>query len=158
MSISSETTGAKPTKCKRCGTENTKWRKDSTRKQGGSFRCITCTNNINTKFRRSHPLPCLLERLKIRARNRGFSFDLTLEDIVIPKHCPVLGIKLLPLGTGTHTTSDNSPSVDRIDNNKGYTKDNIIVISNRANKIKRDASLEELNLIVNFYNKLVPSR
>ena len=42
---------------------------------------------------------------------------------------------------------DNSPSLDRIDSSKGYTPDNVWVISRRANIIKHDATLEELLLI-----------
>lgn len=38
----------------------------------------------------------------------------------------------------------DSPSLDRIDNDIGYVKDNIWVISQRANQMKGDASKEEL--------------
>ena len=38
----------------------------------------------------------------------------------------------------------NSPSVDRIDNTKPHTMDNIQVISNKANLHKHDATLDEL--------------
>ncbi len=41
-----------------------------------------------------------------------------------------------------------SPSLDRIDSTKGYTKGNIWVISNRANTLKNDATLSELKLLV----------
>jgi len=38
--------------------------------------------------------------------------------------------------------------LDRIDNNKGYIKDNVWVISRKANTIKNNASLEELKALV----------
>ena len=40
--------------------------------------------------------------------------------------------------------SFNSPSIDRIDSNKGYIKGNVRIISLRANMMKNDANLQEL--------------
>ena len=39
-------------------------------------------------------------------------------------------------------------SIDRIDNTKGYTKQNCIVVSYKANSAKGPHSLEELELLV----------
>lgn len=89
----------------------------------------------------------LLTAAKCRAKKKGLPFDLTIEDIVIPDVCPVLGI---PLTKGLTKTSHDSPSVDRIDNTKGYTKDNIKVISHRANFLKGDTSIEELKKILDY--------
>ena len=55
--------------------------------------------------------------------------------------CPVLGI---PLVIGEGACSDNSPSIDRIIPELGYVKGNIKVISRRANRIKNDATPDEL--------------
>lgn len=84
---------------------------------------------------------------KYRAKRKSLSFDILKEDLVIPEFCPVLGIKLEP---HKGRKGDSSPSLDRVDSTKGYTKDNIQVISNRANHIKNNASLEELEKIVNY--------
>jgi hypothetical protein len=51
--------------------------------------------------------------------------------------------------------SPNSPSLDRIDNSKGYIEGNVIVVSWRANNLKRDASIQELQKIVEFYQRLI---
>jgi hypothetical protein len=93
----------------------------------------------------------LLQASKCRATKRKMEHTITEKDIHIPTHCPVLGIPII-LGKGRPT--NNSPSIDRIDNSKGYIKDNIIIISWRANDLKRNATIEELEKIVNFYKKL----
>lgn len=91
-----------------------------------------------------------LSSIKYRARKRNMEFDLTLDDLVFPEYCPVLGLKL-QIGTGIRGLGNYScPSVDRIDNNKGYTKDNIRIISNRANILKKDGTLEEFLAIVAY--------
>lgn len=83
----------------------------------------------------------LLNGTKARARKWGFEHDITAEDIIIPEVCPLLNI---PLQISDKRTSSGSPSVDRIDSSKGYIKGNVWVISHKANTIKSDATLQEL--------------
>lgn len=85
----------------------------------------------------------LLANTKSRAKKCKLECSLVLSDIIIPKKCPILGIDLC-VNANNNGPSDNSPSVDRIDNKKGYTKDNIIIISNRANRIKNKHDIEDL--------------
>jgi len=102
------------------------------------------------KRRRSNPAQMMIDNAKARAKRKGIEFSLTKDDIHIPDRCPILGI---PLRRGGNFLG-NSPSLDRVDNTKGYTPDNIVVVSLRANKIKNDATLEELKLITEFYSNL----
>lgn len=78
---------------------------------------------------------------KNRARRRGIEFNIEESDIVIPDICPLLEI---PIEYGTRANYDRSPSLDRIDNNKGYIKGNVWVISQKANAMKNSATFEEL--------------
>lgn len=87
----------------------------------------------------------LFARARRRARDKGIEFDLELEQIEIPELCPLLGI---PLKQGKVQCLDNSPSLDRINSNKGYTKNNIWVISHKANTAKSNLSLSELKELV----------
>jgi len=91
-----------------------------------------------------HPSYDMWTNAKQRARLADLPFDLELEDIVIPEVCPVFGSQI-EKGRGTYT--DNSPTLDRIIPAKGYTKKNTWVISMRANRLKQDASLEEIGMI-----------
>jgi hypothetical protein len=91
-----------------------------------------------------------LKNARDRARIYSVDFALTVEDLgVAPTHCPVLGLKLSYPGTGLGR-QPNSASLDRLDNRTGYVKGNVAIISWRANKIKGDASLEELKSIVSY--------
>jgi hypothetical protein len=84
-------------------------------------------------------------------------FSLTYADIVVPEFCPVLGIKLV-VGEGNSCGADNSPALDRIDNNVGYVPGNVIVVSHRANRIKTNATVSELQRVASFYAELEKSR
>jgi predicted Fe-S protein YdhL (DUF1289 family) len=87
-----------------------------------------------------------------RSRNRaveiGVPFDLTRADIVIPETCPVLGIPISTTARGRQ--NDNSPSIDRIDNSLGYTRENIKVVSWRANRLKSDGHIEDFEKILKY--------
>lgn len=82
-----------------------------------------------------------------RAVRFNLEWDLELFDIHIPKVCPVLGIEM-KYGVGKRT--DSSPSLDRIDNSKGYVYNNVCVISWRANNIKSDGTAEELRKVADY--------
>lgn len=89
----------------------------------------------------------MFHRSKSRALAKGLEHTIIIEDIQIPDKCPLLGIELKDnTGNGKGNCRD-SPSLDRIDSSKGYTPDNVWVISNRANEIKSNATLEELEQI-----------
>lgn len=95
----------------------------------------------------------MLRNARSRARGAGVPFTIEKTDIVIPTHCPILGIPLFPR-RGRQGGGDNSPSLDRVEPSRGYVPGNIIVISNRANRLKSDASLQELRDIASFYATL----
>jgi hypothetical protein len=99
----------------------------------------------------------LISAAKVRAKKSGLEFDLVESDIVVPELCPVLGI---PLKINLSGFKMNSPSLDRIDNTRGYTWDNVLVVSFRANSLKKDAKMDELQKIIDFYTdyKIPPAR
>lgn len=96
-------------------------------------------------WRDQNPEKYLLVWAKHRAKKKGIPFSLRPEDIEVPEFCPVLGIKL-QFSRMTKAT-DNSPTIDRIIPSLGYVAGNVVVISKRANRIKGDARLGELQKI-----------
>jgi hypothetical protein len=83
-----------------------------------------------------------------RAKHRGLEFDIVVEDIIIPQYCPVFPD--IELNKFSNKVSLNSPSLDRIDNTKGYIKGNIKVISQKANTLKSNGSIEDLQKLIDY--------
>lgn len=100
------------------------------------------TDNLVEKFIKGR----MLRAAKYRAKTIGLEFNLTAEDIVLPTHCPVSKVLLQVSVQGP--SSRQSYSLDRLDNNKGYTKDNIRVISREVNAIKGAHNIE-------FFERLI---
>jgi len=90
----------------------------------------------------------LITVAKGRAKIIGVDFNLTIDDLPPPTHCPLLGIEINYAAQG-RGGRDNSPSIDRIDPSLGYVPGNVWIISWRANRIKNNSTLEELKKIVN---------
>lgn len=90
----------------------------------------------------------MLKRTRNRARLLNIPFDVTYDDIEWNVTCPVLGVVLDY--TGENTQNHNAASIDKVDPSKGYVKDNVRIISMRANWLKQDATLEELEQIMRY--------
>lgn len=101
------------------------------------------------RWRAAEPERHIYYKVKQRAKSKNIPFDLELSDIVIPEKCPVLGITLMT-GKGASPFGDNTASLDKIIPSKGYVKGNVRVISFRANRIKCDATLEEIRAIERY--------
>ncbi len=86
----------------------------------------------------------ILNRAKTRATAKGIPFDIDIEDIIIPDVCPVFG---KPFIYGDHAWTY---SIDRIKPELGYVKGNIMIISNKANMMKNDATTEEIGMLYAF--------
>lgn len=92
------------------------------------------------------PRKSMLQKCQGRARAIGRECNINVEDIVIPEYCPILGTKL-ELFSSDHK---RRPSVDRVDNTKGYVKGNVRVISQAANSMKSWHTLETLRKMIDY--------
>lgn len=87
----------------------------------------------------------MVAQASLRAKRGGLEFGLEWRLMEVPSVCPLLGVPL-EFGGGCKGRT-NSPSLDRIDPTRGYTTDNVWIISHRANVIKNNATLAELEMI-----------
>ena len=127
--------------------ENKERKNEEARRSYSNFEKTFFIQNFNTKKRSS---------------NKKFSdriFNITLEYLqeIFPedKKCPVLNIKfkINSLGSGNH-----SPSLDRIDNDKGYEIGNVIWVCQKVNQIKNYSTPDEVIKVGEFYKKLLEER
>ena len=165
--------------CKGCGKsfpKTTQYFKKVNERRGHVSICAYCNDcyNANRRKRRADdpehrdalesrrrrairrsPEKYIIIRARKRAKLKGYDFNIDESDIVIPKRCPLLGIELINgIGGGTQgEMRSHFASLDRIDSSKGYVKGNVWVISYRANRLKTDATLEELELITKNLRK-----
>ena len=138
-------------KCKcECGNIKDKVRKDyiiGPKAEVTSCGCRLKELHQERREKGINEISAMWSRAKYRAKQKGLEFTIEQDDITIPETCPLLGIPLI-CHRGKGSQQGNSPSLDRIDPTKGYIKGNVWVISNRANTLKNDASLQELELLV----------
>ncbi len=74
-------------------------------------------------------------------------------DLPLPTHCPILGIPLTYAGNGKGRQDDNSATIDKINNGQGYVRGNAIIVSWKANRMKSNATTEELLALGRFYKR-----
>lgn len=102
-------------------------------------------NERDKKRRLLNPKHWLWVAAKNRAKKKNIEFNISEDDFELPSVCPLLNI---PMWKNPEESCPNSYSLDRINPNKGYVKNNVWVISKRANVIKSNATIEELELLV----------
>ena len=101
--------------------------------------CKECRAPLSKNQWKEKPLKTkILQRAKTRAVKQNIEFSITEEDIYIPEKCPVFNTAFI------YNDSDLSASIDKINPELGYIKGNIRIISNKANRMKSNASYEDL--------------
>lgn len=131
--------------------------------------CKKCAGISVNEYRKRNPEACKARRkrynstahtdLKVYAKfmvwekrrkckKLGIAFNLTVEDVIVPAYCPVLGIEI------KRGNTDNAASIDRIKPNRGYVKGNIIIVSKLANQIRTNATSKQIRAVADFYERL----
>ena len=91
----------------------------------------------------------LLRSAKRRALKAGVRFELDEFCIEWNERCPVLGIEL-DYGRKSRGGRENSPSIDRLDPDRGYVADNVSVVSAVANRIKSNAEAATIRQVADW--------
>lgn len=115
--------------------------------------CRECVRNIqrsrHDNHRRTKPFKLRCSRAKSRAQYLKVPFDLTPDYLekLWTGICPALGI---PIKWETDRSDDTAAELDRFNPLLGYVKGNVTFLSRKANRLKNNASLEELENLVKW--------
>lgn len=124
------------------------WRANALKNNGSLFELEAIARGFDAKPLVLHvadfDMRLPLNESRYRARKNGIAHSISASDILVPTHCPLLGI---PLIRNPQRTSDGSATIDRIDPLLGYVPGNVRVISYKANRIKSNATADELRML-----------
>jgi len=123
--------------------------------------CSECTNAVkrdqSAVRRRADPMEFAVKERVVNARSRarkeGLAADIEYKDLLpLPTHCPIFGMEL-DYHVKRGARRENSATLDRIIPSKGYSKGNVVIVSHKANYLKKDSSLEDLKKIVAYIER-----
>lgn len=103
-------------------------------------------------YRRAYPADRILKASKQSAKKKGLEHSIMVADLLpLPEFCPVFGFKL---DYNLSKFGETSPSIDRINNEKGYVKGNIVIVSWKANALKKNGTIQDFQRLIDFYKGL----
>ena len=91
----------------------------------------------------------LLRSARNRSKRKNVECIISIEDVIITDLCPVYGVPMI-------RNTQYAPTLDRIDNTKGYTKGNVCVISRKANILKSFSTIDDLEKIIAYIKENTP--
>lgn len=111
-------------------------------------------NSNARKYRQKYQVRALILGAKNRALQKNLAFDLKEENLKIPAICPIFGTPFTYGGKGQQKYQN--VSLDRVNPKKGYTMDNVRVISWKANTVKNNGTVEEHQKIIDYIRENDP--
>lgn len=128
--------------------------------QRQQWKCRRCRLDACKRYQQGQgPWYYLVANARMRAKKAGVPCTIRASDIQIPATCPVLGIPLqVAPWTGRRAPQAGSPSLDRIHPALGYVPGNIRVISHRANMLKNNATIAELEAVLAYCQSAATTR
>lgn len=113
--------------------------------EGGRVRKAAATKLARKSREDARRVEVMVNSARLRAVAGGYPFSITTEHVRIPEFCPLLGLRLQ---RGVGSAGPASPSLDKMDPKLGYIPGNVWVVSQRANMLKSNATLHELQTLV----------
>ena len=128
--------------------------KSSHNKDGHDNRCKHCKSAIvhNKRCTDYFRQYCITKKSECKRKNIPFDLEPSYLEEIWTNECPIFHTPLYKNYKGRG--SSHSAHLDRFDPRKGYIKGNVAWISGRANRIKYDASIEELRKIVDWMERV----
>jgi hypothetical protein len=117
--------------------------------------CVQCSKEIHSvtdrnNYRYKDTFYRQFITRKQYAHRNGIPFTVEFDSLEKPEHCPVFGVKLNYGWSGENRRDGAKATLDKIIPELGYVPGNVCIISWRANKLKSDMTLEELEKIINY--------
>ena len=115
--------------------------------------CRSCARDIQrvryAKHRRESPFKLRCSKARSRSQFLRVPFDLTPEYLqkIWTGVCPAFNIKL---DLQTDRTQEHAAELDRLVPSLGYVQGNVAWLSRKANRIKNNVSLDELESLVKW--------
>lgn len=136
--------------CASCGKnlEVNLFHKNVRTKDGLERRCKLCRKKSASGAYKENWFANICKLKKSYCGKNNIDFNLTEEYLktIWTETCPVFKVKFVMFSKA----DDNSPSLDRVDPLKGYVEGNVCFISARANRIKYNASIQELEQVIDY--------
>lgn len=125
------------------------YHKAKTGSQGVMAVCSSCRSGKKAEEYKDRWFHYQYRLKKSYCNVRGIDFNLTTDYLksIWTERCPVFGREFVRF----EKSHPDSPTLDRINPKKGYVQGNVVYISSRANRIKYDATLDELYKLIQWY-------
>lgn len=143
--------------------------KKAVKRNGFSYVCKQCQAKDQQRRRKNYKNSDLLDytlkkRLydaqnRAKLKNQYYDIDLEFMYEMWNKQKGKCALTGIPMTVTEHGRTNTNISLDRIDSNKGYTKDNVHLICSAVNFMKSNLSLDEFIMycqsIIDYKNKKI---
>ena len=133
-----------PLVCKHHG-EHLNWREHSE----NNVKCNLCASQHQKNARNKDPVKFLVKDAKQHAKAKNREFEISIDDVL---DCLYKQNNKCAL-SGVEFSIDNKPSLDRINSNLGYTKDNIQLLLKEVNIMKSNLDQDKFLELCSFIGK-----